>query len=272
MRYGLPYQGSKSAIAEWVVDILPRSHTLVDLFAGGCAVTHAALVKGKYDRIIASDITDTPSVFLAAAKGEFRDFATVVTREEFLASDDTALKILYSFGNNKSGYLWADDLASFKVPAAKMLSAPSLHERRMAYREFCKKFLEFIKGKNDGSLRIQSLERLQNMQNLEALERLDYRLVDIPDGATVYADPPYRDTDCTAYGVDFDFDAFDAWLNGVDFPVYVSEYTAPRGCVEIACISKSSSMPATTNVKTTERIFVQEHFADQYKPDQQRLF
>lgn len=34
-RYGLPYQGSKSRIAEWVVDLLPPSHTLVDLFAGG---------------------------------------------------------------------------------------------------------------------------------------------------------------------------------------------------------------------------------------------
>ena len=35
MRYGMPWQGSKSRIAEWVVDILPPSHTLVDLFAGG---------------------------------------------------------------------------------------------------------------------------------------------------------------------------------------------------------------------------------------------
>ena len=34
-RYGMPWQGSKSRIAEWVVGILPPSHTLVDLFAGG---------------------------------------------------------------------------------------------------------------------------------------------------------------------------------------------------------------------------------------------
>ena len=34
-RYGLPWQGSKSRIAEWVVDVLPPSHTLVDLFGGG---------------------------------------------------------------------------------------------------------------------------------------------------------------------------------------------------------------------------------------------
>jgi site-specific DNA-adenine methylase len=35
MKYGLPWQGSKSRIAEWVVDLLPQSHVLVDLFAGG---------------------------------------------------------------------------------------------------------------------------------------------------------------------------------------------------------------------------------------------
>lgn len=30
MRYGMPWQGSKSRIAEWVVGVLPPSHTLVE--------------------------------------------------------------------------------------------------------------------------------------------------------------------------------------------------------------------------------------------------
>lgn len=263
-RYGLPYQGSKSRIAEWVVDLLPPSHTLVDLFAGGGAITHCALLSGKWERIIANDKTDSMKVFYEAATGGFSGFATVLTREDFFKSEDTALKILYSFGSGKSTYLWSDDLEAFKVPATKMLSAPSLHERRLAYRDFCKEFLKFVSDGKDGSFRIQPLERLQNMQNLEALES-DYRLVEIPEGATVYADPPYRNTDITAYG-SFDFDAFDAWLNGVDFPVFVSEYDAPRGCVEIACKSHTSSMPANCNTKTIERIFVQERFYEQCKP------
>ncbi|MBQ2336255.1 MAG: DNA adenine methylase, partial [Victivallales bacterium] len=41
MLYGLPYMGSKSDIAKQIVDILPAADTLVDLFAGGCAITHA---------------------------------------------------------------------------------------------------------------------------------------------------------------------------------------------------------------------------------------
>lgn len=34
MRYGLPYKGSKNAIAEWIVEQLPEGDVLVDLFGG----------------------------------------------------------------------------------------------------------------------------------------------------------------------------------------------------------------------------------------------
>lgn len=129
----MPYQGSKSRIAEWVVSILPPSHTLVDLFAGGGAITHCALLSGKWTNIIANDKTDTMLVFMAAANGEFKGFSTVLTRDDFFRNEDTALKILYSFGNNTTNYLWNSELEAFKVPATKMLSAPSLHERRIAY-------------------------------------------------------------------------------------------------------------------------------------------
>ena len=33
--YGLPYAGSKSRIAHWVIDHLPRGRVLIDAFAGG---------------------------------------------------------------------------------------------------------------------------------------------------------------------------------------------------------------------------------------------
>jgi site-specific DNA-adenine methylase len=38
----MPYKGSKNAIARDIIDILPAGDVFVDLFAGGCAVTHAA--------------------------------------------------------------------------------------------------------------------------------------------------------------------------------------------------------------------------------------
>lgn len=47
MRYGLPYQGSKNKIAEWVISNLPKAEHFYDLFAGGCAVTHATTTRKK---------------------------------------------------------------------------------------------------------------------------------------------------------------------------------------------------------------------------------
>ena len=52
MHYGLPYKGSKNAIAEWVLSQLPRADVFVDAFGGGGAITHAALILGKYPRQI----------------------------------------------------------------------------------------------------------------------------------------------------------------------------------------------------------------------------
>lgn len=58
MRYGLPYKGSKNSIAEWIVDNLPPADTFVDLFFGGGAVTHRAMLTGKYKHFIINDIDD----------------------------------------------------------------------------------------------------------------------------------------------------------------------------------------------------------------------
>ena len=52
MRYGLPYKESKNSIAKWVVDELPKADVFVDLFCGGCAITHRALLSGKYKQFI----------------------------------------------------------------------------------------------------------------------------------------------------------------------------------------------------------------------------
>ena len=44
-KYGLPYQGSKSKIAEKLGAMLPNADVFIDLFAGGCAMTDWALQK-----------------------------------------------------------------------------------------------------------------------------------------------------------------------------------------------------------------------------------
>lgn len=297
MRYGVPYRGSKNTIAEWVVSNLPPSETLVDLFAGGCAVTHAAMMSGKFDRFVANDLTDAPQVFVDAINGEFDGHATVPTREEFLASDDYALRLMYSFGNNCKDYLWSKELEPIKVNATKMVLAPSVHERKQAYNKFMRLLGEYVRdgSTSDSSghyselLRLQGferLERLRNLQGLQSLQRsqdlqrlqglqsnlttscLDYRSVCIPKGATVYADPLYRNTNCEGYFDDngFDFEKFDTWLSIVPFMVVVSEYTAPRDCVEVARKEKRVNMAANGKASNRiERLFVHQNFADEYR-------
>ena len=288
-RFGIPYRGSKSGIAEWVVANLPPGETFVDLFAGGCAVTHAAMLSGRFTHFVANDIGDGPEIFKAAVNGEFEGYATVPTREEFQASDDPALRLLYSFGNDSTSYLWSRELEPVKVAASRMVMAPSTHERKAAYNQFMRSLRTYLEDGNgmpdhdprhDGEL--QRLERLQGLQGLEGLQRLerlqglqgleikhlDYRSVEIPSGSTVYADPPYRGTSCRGYanGGEFDFKAFDAWLAVVPFPVIVSEYTAPDGSVELARKEKRVTMAANSNKQVkTERLFIQERFADEYR-------
>ena len=306
MSYGLPYQGSKNKIAKWVVDNLPSADVFVDIFAGGCAVTHCAMLSGKYKRFIANDITDTVEVFKAATKGEFSGYCTVPTREEFYAEkeDDKALAILNSFGNNCKNYAYSEQKENVKVWAMRMVALPSMWERRRAYMKFIAALKEYVKNNEipdkvqlqsleslERPERLQSLERLERLQRLESLQslesleslqsletsKLDYRCVQIPDNSIVYADPPYRGTDCKGYS-GFDFDAFDKWLSIIPFPVIVSEYTSPDGCVEIASIEKTCTMQGGThNQKKIERLFIQERFVDEYErrmkeKDQETLF
>lgn len=44
MNYGVPYMGSKNRIAKDIIAKLPTGKRFVDLFAGGCAITHAAIL------------------------------------------------------------------------------------------------------------------------------------------------------------------------------------------------------------------------------------
>lgn len=53
--FGIPYQGSKNAIADKLVRCLPSADTFVDLFCGGCSMTHAAIMSGKFRNIVCND-------------------------------------------------------------------------------------------------------------------------------------------------------------------------------------------------------------------------
>jgi hypothetical protein len=98
------------------------------------------------------------------------------------------------------------------------------------------------------------------------------RIVGFYNGV-VYADPPYKGTNITGYKCEFDYAAFEKWLNEVPFMVIVSEYNAPAGCVEIASIKKHSTLAQGNKGGTnTEKLFVQERFYNEYLQKMGRLF
>lgn len=52
----MPYKGSKNKIAEKLIGVLPSAEYFVDLFGGGGAMSHCALLSGKYKHIIYNEI------------------------------------------------------------------------------------------------------------------------------------------------------------------------------------------------------------------------
>lgn len=134
MRYGVPYQGSKNKIAQWIISNLPSGDTLIDLFAGGCAVTHAAILSGKWNRIVANDIGDAPQLFMDAIHGKYANEKRWISREEFhqIKDSDAYVSLCWSFGNNRSNYLYAREIEPWK----KALHFARVHNDYSLFREF----------------------------------------------------------------------------------------------------------------------------------------
>ena len=117
MKYGLPYKGSKNKLAERIVRLLPKRTNLVDLFCGGCAVSHAALVMGKYEHIHINDLNwMAPTLFIDALNGKYNNDTRWISREDFfrLRDTDPYVAVVWSFGNNLRDYLYSQEIEPLK--------------------------------------------------------------------------------------------------------------------------------------------------------------
>ena len=142
MNYGLPYKGSKNKLAAELLEIFPAAECFVDVFAGGCAITHAALLSRKFSRIIANDLdAKIPRLFEAAWNGKLPEgYDRYISREEFEEQKHTnrAVACLWSFGNNCEKYLWNPETAGAKRLAYRLVMSDSRAERARLYRMFIK--------------------------------------------------------------------------------------------------------------------------------------
>ena len=117
MTYGLPYKGSKTKLAERIIDLMPRAEHLYDLFAGGCAIAHCALIKGKYGHVHINDINPMmPQAFVKALNGGFDDEDRWISREDFFRLKDTDpyAALCFSFGSDTRTYIYGKDKEEYK--------------------------------------------------------------------------------------------------------------------------------------------------------------
>lgn len=149
MNYGLPYMGSKNKIAEWVVDILPSSDRLYDLFAGGCAITHCAMLSGKWNNYVINDINPgVTQLFLDAMDGKYKYENRWISREDFfkLKDDDPFVACCWSFGNNWRTYMYGPNIEPYK----KACHYAIVFDDWGKYAELCPETVEAAKNAVNG--------------------------------------------------------------------------------------------------------------------------
>lgn len=189
MKYGLPYKGSKNKLAERIVRLLPKRTHLVDLFCGGCAVSHAALLMGKYEHIHINDINwMCPTLFIDALNGKYNDENRWISREDFFRLKDTDpyVAVVWSFGNNLRDYLYSKEIEPLKkaIHYAMFFSDYSLgkelgHDLSFIdpIQDLQKRYLAVKHYFNrQGHFQQESFERggqNQRLQSAEANERLN---------------------------------------------------------------------------------------------------
>ena len=299
MRYGLPYRGSKSRIAPEIVGHLPSGAVFYDLFCGGCAVTHAAMLSGRWERFVVNDLQgDMAELFVNAANGKYRNEDRWISREDFLSLKDTDayVRVCWSFGNDGKSYLYGREIEPYKralhhavvfgdfTPLSGLCpevvdscrAALSGVEERSARRvEIGRAVVRWLKANGTPEMLLNNplykscsfkQGRLERLQRLERYST-DYRDVPIEDGGVVYCDPPYKDADGYVTGA-FDHDAFYDWARNAEFPVYVSEYSMPEDFIPVwekpvAVLANQKG----SDGKVTERLYLHEKWAHEaWKP------
>jgi site-specific DNA-adenine methylase len=116
-QYGAPYMGSKSKIAEDILAILPRGKRFVDLFGGGFAMTHCAMLSGKYEEFYYNELNPlVVDMIKKAIAGEYKNERRWIDRETFynLKDTDGYVKYCWSFGNKGEAYLYAKEIEPWK--------------------------------------------------------------------------------------------------------------------------------------------------------------
>lgn len=281
MRYGIPYVGSKNKIAEKIIDKLPPAKHFYDLFGGGGAMTHCALLSGKYQYIHYNEFN--PLVFKAfkmAINGEFEGENRWISREDFekLKDTDPYVAICFSFGNNLKNYAYNKECEKFKKAVHYSIffndnsflndyidlkdfkySSNNIKERRLELQRYMKtNLIERLELQSLESFeRLESLESINNGGKEVLLSNLSYEKVPIESDSVIYCDPPYlKVIKKKIYNnSDFNHNSFYDWARKQN-NIFISEYTMPDDFKVLYQKEKICVLGLNNNTKTVEKLFV----------------
>ena len=250
--FGIPYIGSKTKIAIDILKRLPSGNRFVDLFGGGFAMTHAAILTKRYDNFFYNDYNPlTVDLVKRAYNGEYNYKVfkpEFITREKFFENrfKDGYIKFCYSFGNDGLTYAygkeaehikhaahdfvvfgeWSDILNNIDPRLKQVVKSKSIKKRREEFSGYCRKILK----RNDLE-HLEHLERLERLQHLERLEHLErticfncgsYLDYEYQEGDIVYCDPPYEFT--KKYDEPFNTKEFYNWAASRNYRLWFSSY------------------------------------------------
>ena len=250
MAYGFGYKGSKSQIADKIINFLPQANTLYDLFGGGGAITHCGILSEKYNKVVYNDKGNCAKLFEWAVDDIYKhtDPLRFITRDMFFAEKDTNpfVKYEWSFGNNGKDYLYCKNIEQYKHCLHNAVVYGNVYDLKKLYnldvpafddvkglRERRLKYCHFFENKGRAYQQVQRLQHLEHLQRLERLQHLEYLEIhnnsyldfNITNGI-IYCDIPYAETQKGCYS-EFDYSKFYDWAENQKVPVYISEYNMP---------------------------------------------
>ena len=290
MQYGIPYKGSKNKIAAEIVGCLPAGEVFVDLFAGGCAVTHAAIVSGKYRRFIVNDIQGQyPRLFVDAIRGNLPKPRTY-TREEFDAAKatDAIAAVCWSFGNNCSNYLWDTEIEQAKQTACRMILADDWTERLLLFKtligqlqEARKEYEYRLKQRDElraqyGDIETSIREELCRYLSEAGKSRADVDRILGTNGMAghYFGRSQWEFPTMEAYDKIRDampnFPPFDYWgqrLESLESLQSLESLESLQSLQSLESRKKVCTLGAGNRTQTIERLYVRRDFADRYRPD-----
>ena len=220
---GLPYQGSKKKVAKKIVEIIKQNFgadkVVYDVFGGGGAITaeclktgldvkyndHCSFITAAFQKVISSDREWLKPLIISR-----EEFLKILAKQEKTLDDELKL-LVNSFGNNRQSYLYGKAHADAKYNLAVEIIAKhnvfSGYKQTDTYRNAARPFHVGKPVKNQVLQQLEQLERLQQLEQLEQLQQLgrlevtnnDYRAFTDVEGAIIYLDPPYENSDVDGY-------------------------------------------------------------------------